>query len=353
MPRRLQHIILILLLIHTQALGQIAMPDTVCVGTTRQYQVNDAATPSTYTWSVNGNVQSSTANRVSIAWNTPGVFQLSVLEHNAAGCDGDIRSGLVYVMPPPVANAGADAIVCFGNSIRLNGSGGTSYQWSPANYLSNAAIANPVVSIPFAGTYRYVLNVSANGCKSPTADTVEVTVLTKPEIFAGNDTTIAVNEPLQLHAQDVSHSNFSTFIWSPATGLNNPTLQNPVATRPQPQTFTYHVTATTPEGCIAKDDISIRVFNQAEIYVPTAFTPNNDGRNDLFKPVLVGIRELKYFSVYNRFGQLVYTASKDAAGWDGTVNGIKQGTGAYVWMAEATDYKGNVLNRKGTVVLIR
>jgi hypothetical protein len=107
----------------------------------------------------------------------------------------------VHVIPPPVPDAGLDVIVCFGNTIRLNGSGGSIYQWSPPTWLSNTTVANPIVSIPVAGTYNYVLNVSTiNGCRSIKGDTVSVTILPQVKVFAGRDTSISINQPLYMVA---------------------------------------------------------------------------------------------------------------------------------------------------------
>ncbi len=360
MSKRLPYIVVLLMLLFsiTQALAQIAMPDTVCAGTTRTYKVNDASVPSTYTWKIDGVIQSSTKNDITIRWNTPGVFQLTVQERSANGCEGDIRSGLVYVMPMPVANAGPDAVVCFGIPIRLNGSGGGLYQWSPpSTYLSNPTIANPIVNIPFAGTYQFILNVtSTNGCKSPNSDTVSVTILPPVKVFAGNDTAITINQQLQFNAIDVNNSGFTSYLWSPPFRLSNPLIKNPVAsynTVSGINGFTYTVTAKTVDGCTAKDDINVKVFVKPEIYVPTGFTPNGDRLNDFAVAIPVGIKEFKYFSIFNRWGELVFTTANPAKGWDGTFKGKNQDPVMFVWQAEGIDYTGNTIFRKGFIMLMR
>jgi gliding motility-associated-like protein len=353
MYKLFQYIIVLLTLLCSlpQAIAQIAMPDTVCAGTSRIYKVNDATVLSTYTWKINGVTQASTKNDINIIWNTAGTFQLTVQEHSLIGCDGDIKSGLVYVNPLPVANAGPDVTICFGNTFRLNGSGGSVYQWSPSTYLSNTATANPIATFPFAGTYKYVLSVSSNGCKSLKNDTVAVTMLPPVSVFAGNDTLITINQPLQLNAIDVNNSGFINYTWSPSFGLNNALIKDPVAILNN--NITYTVTAKTAEGCTAKDDIAIKVFAAPEIYVPNAFTPNKDGVNDLLRPILTGIKELKYFAVYNRYGQQIYITTVPGQGWNGLVKGEMQNTGAFVWIAEAVDYKGNILKRNGIALLVK
>ena len=117
--------------------------------------------------------------------------------------------------------------------------------------------------------------------------------------------------------------------------------------------ITYHIIATTPEGCSAKDTINIKINYTSEIFVPNAFTPNNDSYNDILKPKFIGIKAIKYFSVYNRYGQLVYTTTAANTGWDGRVKGTPQNTDTFVWMVEAVDFKGRVLFKKGTTILIR
>jgi gliding motility-associated-like protein len=335
----------------TQAVAQIAMPDTVCVGTNRTYKVNDATMASTYTWKIDGIIQSSTKNDISITWNTAGIFQLTVQEHAINGCDGDARSGLVYVNPLPVPNAGPDMTICFGNTVRLNGSGGSIYQWSPAIYLSNINSANPIATLPFAGTYRYILSVSDKGCQSVSKDTVAITMRPPVTVFAGNDTMVTISQPLQLNAIDVNSNGFINYTWSPSFGLNNSLIKDPQAILRN--NITYTVTAKTIDGCTAKDDIVIKVFAAPEIYVPNAFTPNSDGLNDVLRPVLTGIQELKYFAVYNRYGQEIYRTTVHGQGWNGLVKGIMQNTGAFVWIAEAVDYKGNTLKREGLAILIK
>jgi gliding motility-associated-like protein len=353
MKELLKHIILFILLSACiSASSQVSMPDTVCVGASRLYHVNDPTTLSTYTWKIDGAIQTSTTNSISVNWTTPGTFLITVVEHTVSGCDGDMRSGYVYVKAPPVANAGPDALLCFGTNQRLNGSGGTGYHWSPANNLSNPAISNPVISTQTTGTFVYTLDVSdANGCKALQKDTVIIKVLSPVKLFAGNDTSVVRNQPVQLNAIDLSNSGFTNYSWSPSFGLNNPFIKNPVATLSSD--IRYVVTAKTIDGCEAEDDITIKVFSEADFYVPTAFTPNDDGLNDVLKLIPVGIKELKYFSIYNRWGELVFTTTDPSKGWDGKLNGKSQGTFAFVWIAEAIGNNGKLIKKKGTVVLIR
>jgi gliding motility-associated-like protein len=100
--------------------------------------------------------------------------------------------------------------------------------------------------------------------------------------------------------------------------------------------------------------VLVTVFKtKPTVFVPTAFTPNNDGRNDVIRPIAVGIAQIKVFSIYNRWGQLVFTTTVNGHGWDGRIAGKPQGSGVFVWMVEAIDYLGTKFFQKGTVALIR
>jgi hypothetical protein len=97
-----------------------------------------------------------------------------------------------------------------------------------------------------------------------------------------------------------------------------------------------------------------------QIFVPTAFTPNGDGVNDLFRPVGVGIKSIEYFRVYNRWGELVFSTTVNGRGWDGKIqgwdgkiSGTPQATNTFVWIVKGTDYLNKPFLKKGAVTLIR
>lgn len=255
----------------------------------------------------------------------------------------------IHVNPAPVANAGKDTTICPQLQLVLNGSGGDFYSWSPSTYLSHTASANPVMSGAPAGTYLYSLSVQDNkGCASLKPATVKISV-TLPVINAGRDTVALTGTPIQLAATDPGNYGFIKYQWSPAMGLNTANVPNPVVTTDHD--VNYNVTAQAQNGCVASDDITIKVFKRIDIYVPTAFTPNGDGHNDILRAIPAGIKEFKYFHIYNRWGQLVFQTTNASKGWDGKLNSVLQ-TGVFVWIAEGMDYNGHVIKRKGTTVVI-
>jgi gliding motility-associated-like protein len=173
-------------------------------------------------------------------------------------------------------------------------------------------------------------------------------------VNAGKDTAVVANQPLQLNA--VSNEDIFSYTWSPSTWLNNANTASPIATIISPYTdaITYIVKATTAQGCSGVDSIAVFIYKTLpDLYIPTAFTPNADGLNDIFKPSLAGIKQLEYFRIFDRRGQLLFETSQAGNGWDGTFKGMKQPSGTYIFAAHAIDYLGKYLEKRGTVVLIR
>lgn len=265
----------------------------------------------------------------------------------------DVKPVIVPSLPVPVANAGADNTICFGQNAQLSGSGGVSYSWSPIIYLDNPLSANPRVINPrVAGNLVYHLTITdANACHSIADEQVTITVTPPPKISVTADTIVAFNQPLQLNVVDINNSGLVNFVWLPATGLNDPFIKNPVAILNGD--IIYQVTASTASDCRAIAYVRVKVYKGPEIYVPSAFTANGDGLNDLLYAIPVGIKVFHYFSIYNRWGQLVFTTSNPAVGWDGKIQGVPQSSATFVWMAEAVDYFGNLIQRKGTVTLLK
>ncbi len=254
----------------------------------------------------------------------------------------------ITVVPYPAANAGPDRFICTGFDAQLHATGGSSYAWSPATFLSNTLIPNPV-SVRPAASIRYIVTIRDNlGCPKPVKDTVWVNVYPTVAANAGpGDTSIVIGQPLFLNA-----SGADTYVWNPTTWLNNPYIRNPVAL-PQDD-IEYTVTATTAEGCVGTDKIFVKVFKvDPDMYVPSAFTPNGDGNNDMIRPILLGMKDLNYFRVYNRWGELMFSTTEKDKGWDGRHGGKLQSQATYVWMAEGVTYTGETRQKKGYVVLIK
>jgi gliding motility-associated-like protein len=116
----------------------------------------------------------------------------------------------------------------------------------------------------------------------------------------------------------------------------------------------YRLSVTDSNGCMGTDSILVKdsVCPQ-NVYLPSAFSPNGDGRNDLFRPMLIGATSYFRFIVFDRWGRAVFETSNPSAGWDGTINGRRQPAGVYVWMCQYTLYDRSPQVQRGTVTLIR
>jgi gliding motility-associated-like protein len=223
---------------------------------------------------------------------------------------------------------------------------------APYSYSLDGIIFQPGNSFSGLAPATYLVSIKdANGYKTATDAIVKEGTSPLTRVFAGNDTSIAVGQPIQLFARDLSKTGFSEFIWSPPSGLNNPLIQNPVAIIDQD--VTYDVIAKDSNGCSGKDEIHIKVYKGPDIYVPNAFTPNGDGLNDILRVIPIGIQTFRYFIIYNRDGQKVFYTNNPTLGWDGKIGNQEQGTNSFVWVAEGMDYKGNLIKRTGTAILIR
>ncbi len=269
----------------------------------------------------------------------PGTFAFYVAAANL-GCEGSRAPITVTVNRKPDLGADQSLAVCFGETGNLNGlynTSGLSAVWA----FSGAPIPPASVSIP--GVYNLVVE-NTFGC----ADTADVTFSINPQVVAdaGPDADVETNVPYRLQG-----SGNGTFSWSPSHLVNAPNVATPLATVSSDAALI--LTVTDNLGCVDSDTVHLRVLNGPTFYVPSAFTPNGDGLNDIFRPTPVGIHKLDYFRVYNRYGELVYETSEIGKGWNGIYKGIQQNGGNYVWALKGVDRTGRERMMKGNVVLIR
>lgn len=262
-------------------------------------------------------------------------------------------TAIIKTVPYPIVTASTTSPICFGKDAQLNATGGSKYLWSPPIYLSNINISNPKVLNPLKTT-TYTVSVSDTfGCPKPVSKSIIVEVIKLIADAGPSDTSIVLDQPLFLNASSNTTGIVNYFWTTPNTWLSDINIKNPEAN--PLNNITYKVEVSNSIGCTDSDTINVKVFFlPPDIYVPAAFTPNApDGKNDLFRPIPLGIKSLELFSVYSRWGQLLFTTNKINAGWDGKYKGIPQGSGTYVWQANATDYKNKKVSKKGTVVLLR
>lgn len=261
---------------------------------------------------------------------------------------------IVNVNAAPIPNAGSDGYICFGQTYQLQGTGGTQYSWSPSTYLDNTDIPNPVSSAPKDMTYTLSILSDVNGCASLVTDDMrlDVTPPIKVKTYPF-DTVVYNSDKFQLYVT-TNDSDVINYNWWPVRGLDNPNIADPFVTAGDiGDVIQYQVTTSTIAGCKGFGYVTVKVYKGPDLYVPTGFTPNNDGKNDRFTPFPVGIEKLNYFRVFNRWGNLLFSTNQLNYGWDGRFQGTEQPSGTYVWMAEGVTLDGRVITKKGTVTLIR
>ena len=261
----------------------------------------------------------------------------------------DRDSVVIKVVPYPRVNIGQDTTICFGSRIKLSALVvGSVFTWSPTISLLNERTLTPLAGP--SDTTQYILLVSDTlGCPKTVIDTVQINVLPPIDADAGKDTTLAPGQPHQLQA-----SGGTQYFWTPATGLSNVNIPNPIVTLDNSVDSVIYRVYVADGPCVRSDLVTIRISNLGpDIIVPSGFTPNGDGKNDLARPITPGIAQLKYFIIFNRLGETIYTTSVIGEGWDGTYKGQNQAPGTYIYQAEGLDFRGNTIFRKGTIVLIR
>ena len=251
---------------------------------------------------------------------------------------------------PPIPTITSNTPVCVGQALVLQGNDlmpGGIYTWTFANgstsTLQNATIANTTVG----DIGNYTLSYNIANCISTVTSNI---MLYPPIVLTGltPNTAIAYGSTIQLNVQGALY-----YWWRPDDGsLNNPNINNPIAT-PVDSTV-YTVIGTSQWGCTDSAHVTITVNGGAPVVIPSAFTPNGDGLNDVFKVGNLGYQKLVDFSVFNRWGQLVYHNSYDPKeGWDGRFNGAPQDMGVYNYVIIVANSDGNNVIYKGDVTLIR
>ena len=256
----------------------------------------------------------------------------------------------VFAVPYPKVDAGEDTVICFNSAAQLHAAmDGSTVRWSPSSTLQYGNTLNPVAK-PVVTTSYICYTTDTKGCPKAGTDTIQVKVLPDIHAFAGRDTTVVTGQPLQLSA-----SGGNRYAWSPATALSSVSIPNPLALYTVPSDgIQYKLLVYNEAGCVDSAFMKVRVFKSLpSVFIPNAFSPNGDGINDYLRPLAAGLKSIEYFSVYNRWGQLLFSSSENGRGWDGTVSGKIQPAGSFVWMVKAIDYTGAVYLKKGTVTLVR
>jgi gliding motility-associated-like protein len=255
---------------------------------------------------------------------------------------------------PSVSISSSSSSICSGdtvvfNAVAVNGGATPGYQWQINGTPSGANLDSFVTSSLATNDTVTCLLTGSVACSVPVlSNPVTILVNPIPGLFVGNDTVISPGQMLQLHP-DVTGT-ISSWLWTPAVYLDNPSIADPVFTAGV--TTTYQLLISNEAGCTASGKMTIVVYRTLKM--PNAFTPNNDGLNDVFRIPPSTPQKIKSFSVFNRWGGLIFHTSDSGAGWDGTFHGQIQPSDTYVWMIEYEDpFTKKTETASGTVNLIR
>jgi len=294
----------------------------------------DPSCPDPITWSYDSSdisVPSKNPAGMVMRFAKTGTYKIKVKRNSCVVLEDSIT--VVVGNNPSGLTLPRDTTLCSGNDLILNaGSGYNSYQWQDGSDRQS-------IRVSATGTY-WVRLEDRNGCMH--TDTTFISkIVPLPSDFLPADTAICSYAPLLIQSRQV----YSSYLWN--TGETGAAVQIK-------DQGVYILRVVDKNGCEAADTIRVIIKNcPYGIYFPNAFTPNKDGYNDLFRPVVIGYPVKYRFSIYNRWGQCLFNTSDPKMGWDGTLSGADQETGTYAWIC-AYQFGGEKENRaEGSFVLVR
>lgn len=279
---------------------------------------------SQYIWS---NSQSSQQ----IVVKTAGTY--TVIAITAQGCRSYDTLRIVNVFSLPVVDLGQDSTLCYGMTRTLNaGNGYVSYAW-------NTGASTQTINVNTTGSYAVKITDN-NNCSS--VDTAFITkILPLPSAFLPADTAICSYGTIDLK----SLQNFNQYLWSSGANTSTITISKPGL---------YWLQVKDNNNCPGKDSIIVNPKDCLQgFFIPNAFTPDNDGKNDLFKPLIFGDIKQYRFVVYDRWGQVVFQSQRPGDGWNGKYHGMDRDSNVFTWTCQYQLAGQPLKIEKGTVLLVR
>lgn len=278
-----------------------------------------------------------------------GWYYANIISYGGCSVEDSVKAVIVG----PSVKVGESASACYGSTVQLSASGGIKYIWSPSVGLSAADIPDPIAT-PHATT-KYSVQVTDNsGCSAFATQSVTIidtffkAWISAPQYACPKDI---------IEVKDSSAGKVISWHWDFGNGQSSDSQNPPTQTFPSGNSdinqYQIKLTVTDSSRCT---DTAIAIINSVPncfIAVPSAFTPNNDGKNDYLYPLNTYKATNIVFEVFNRNGQLLFESHSIANKWDGTFDGKMQPAGTYVWMLKYNDEKNERISLKGTSVLIR
>ncbi len=274
---------------------------------------------------------------------------------NSFGCTVKDSAYIKVFEPFDIRPPFLDTGICLNNKIEIQlEPRDKKVKWTPNIFLSSDHSAN-AISSPNTDIRYKISMIDSVGCFNNQKE-ISIRVNPLPIVELGADKYISLNTSTQL--SPIFSDNIREIIWQPAHLLSCINCTNPVATVVGEKS-TYYIKTISDSNCIFRDTLNIFILcDQANLMMPTAFTPNNDGLNDVFYPLSKGIRIINKFSIYNRYHKLIFEQKNFEPnyrnmGWDGKSNQQLLDAGTYIYAIEATCNYGKSVTKTGTVILIR
>jgi gliding motility-associated-like protein len=332
--------------------------DTGCVTNnsitfTNSSTVSDGS-PMSYLWQFSDGTSQTVTDAVK-SFSSAGVHSVRLITTTGSGCSDTSATRTIRIMPNGKANFTWDSI-CVGRPMQYlnlsneNGSSQVNYSWSLQDGNPDVLIKDPpAVIYNTPGTLDVVLRLSTLGCEAYPDSIVKKIQVNKPDPgIRYKDITVPQGAKKFINVRDTVGNRY---LWLPQVQLSNYYAR--FAEFTAIDDVLYTITITDPKTCITVDTLQMLVLKKPGYYLPTAFTPNGDGLNDIVRPYLVGMKSLKSFSIFNRWGNLIFYSTKEGEGWDGKSKGVPQDGGVYVWMLEFYTNDNKLITEKGTITVIR
>ncbi len=286
----------------------------------------------------------------------PGIFPVTLIAVDAMGCPDSVTHP-VHVVHLDIKSFN-DTMLCISQPLALKNKiiSIPDAEWSYKHFWTHTPenLDNDTAAVPSSfgiGLFTNIHTVTVpgilpDGC--PAYDTMTInSILGKKLQSLTVSQTIDYGSSIQLNA-----SNEVIYYWMPNDGsLDNNNINNPIAT--PKRTTTYTVYGFDDNGCRDSAYITVYVDTTMDQDVPSAFSPNGDGLNDVFKPVGMKFQNMVEFRVFNRWGQEIFYTNSKEVGWDGTFQGTKQDLGVYNYLIIVARPGQNNIAYKGNVTLIR
>jgi gliding motility-associated-like protein len=321
----------------------------VCQGESVRLRVS-GDTSFHYSWLPATNVASPSDSNTTARPDTTTTY---VVTASFKSCPDVKRSFTATVEPIPIVDiVTPDQVICLAQPLLLQANVGPawftnySYSWSPGTYLTDPNIRQPYFFTQLNQDNRYQLTVTTPlGCAG--SDTLHI--FTHPPLVMHDvspDQVIRYGDSVRVQAEGAYY-----YTWTPTTYVSEPNTYNPNVYPVEPTVFT--VVGMNEYGCRDTAYVKIGIDYTTYQFVPSAFTPNGDGLNDVFRMGNMKYLRLQEFRVFNRWGQQVFSTEDPQTGWDGKFNGVDQPTGVYGYMIKVAIPDGSTRFYKGDVTLMR